>query len=93
MVAVETLLANDVGAFENGEGEARKFDMNSVRGEACGSADLVTASELNVRSTSVPIVLSVVQHHGDILGHCMIDAVDAAISGRVVGSFGKFVEA
>lgn len=44
---------------------------------------------------SVPIISSIVHHHGEHLGHCRVDALNAAISRRVVliGTCGEFVGA
>lgn len=93
LVAVEALLTADVGALENGKGEATKAaDVDFIKGKAGGSTDRVVGGELDVRKMGVSITVSVVHHHGGHFGYCMTDALSAAISRRVERACGEFVD-
>lgn len=67
--------------------------MNFVRGETGGGAARNILVELDATKTSVAIIISVVCHYEEHLGHCMVDTLNDAISRRLVGACGEFMDA
>ena len=92
MVAGQTLVSRDSGAFENRQRETwTSTHANLVGGQTRRSADRIVACELDVGELQVPVVLSFIDDHSEYLGHSVVHALHASVTVWMVGACGKLV--
>ena len=86
MTAGQALVAEDAGAFKDREKEARKpAHVDPVARETGGSVNRIVLRKFDLgRGVHIPVVLELVYHHCQHLGHHVIHALHPVIATRVV---------
>ena len=88
VVAGQTLVSRDSGAFENHQREAWKSThVNLVGRQTRRRADRIC--ELDVRELQIPVVLSFVDDHSQHLGHSVVHPLNAFFAVGMIGDCGK----
>ena len=91
MVAGQTLVSRDSGAFENRQLETWKAtDVNLVGGQFRRRADRLVVCELEVRELQIPVVLAFNDDHRQNLGHSVVNPLYASVTSWMIGACGKF---
>ena len=90
VVAGQTLVSRDSGAFENRQRETWKSThVILVGGQTHRRADRIVLCEFDVRELQVPVVLSFIDHHSQHLGHSVLHMLNAAVTVWIIGACGK----
>ena len=91
LIASETLMAAGVLIVEDRHREAGEaVHVHLVRSETGGGANRVVVGELDVREMKIPIVLSLVDDHGEHLSHGVVDAFNPTVAVGMVGTCSDF---
>ena len=94
VVAGQTLVPHDAGAVENRQGETwGSAHVDLVGGQARRRADGIVVSKLDVRKMQVPIVLSLVDHYSQHLGHSVVHPLNAPVTVGMIGACSKLAHA
>ena len=89
VVAGQTLVSRDSGAFENRQRETWKSThVNLVGHQTRGRADRIVVCELDVRELQVP-VLSFIDDHGQHLIQSVVHPLNASVTVWTLGACGK----
>ena len=90
VVAGQTLVSRDSGAFENSLGETWKSThVNFVGRQTRRRADQIVVCKLDVRELQIPVVLSFVDDRGQHLGHSVVHTLNASVAVWMIGAFGN----
>ena len=88
VIVGQALVAEDAGAFKHREKEARKPAHVDLVGS--GSADRIVVRKFDVGELHIPVILELVDHHCQHLGHRVIHTLHSTIAIWVVGADGNF---
>ena len=84
-------MAGDPGTFETREREAWKpTHVDLVGSQTGGSADRIVIRKFDVRELLTAVILKLVDHHCQHLGHCVIHTLQPTAVVWVVGAGGNF---
>ena len=86
-------MGSSVRAIENCKGKMRQAtDVDFIRSKTGGSADRVIVSKLDMGKVYVLVVLLFIADHGEHLRHRVVDALDSAVTARVIRTRGEFAD-
>ena len=81
MIAGQALVAEDAGAFKDGEREAREpAHVDLVASETGGSADRIVVRKFDVGGVHNPVVSELAYHHCQHFGHRVIQMLHPVIA-------------
>ena len=87
VVAGQTLVSHDSGAFENHQWETWKSaHVNLVGRQTRRRADRIGVCELDVRELQTPVVLSFVDDHSQHSGHSVVQPLNASVTVWMTGA-------
>ena len=94
MIAGQALVTEDTGAFKNREEETRKpAHVHLVGNQTGGSADRIAVRKFDVEELHILVILKLVDHQCQHLGHHVIHTLHPAPAIWVVGAGGNFPNA
>ena len=94
VVAGQTLVSHDTGAFENCQGETWESAYVDLIGrQTRRRANRSVVSEFDARKMHISIVLSFVDDQSQHLGHNVVHPINASVTDGVVGACSKLVHA
>ena len=90
VVAAQTLVSRDSGAFENRQRETWKSTHVSLAGrQARCRADGIVVGELDVRELQIPVVLPFIHDRCQHLSHSVVHTLNASVAVWMIGAYGK----
>ena len=90
VVAGQTLVSQDSGAFESRQRETWKSThVNFVGRQTRRRADRIVVCELDVMELQIPVVLSFIDDHSQHLKHSVVHPLNASVTVWMIGACGK----